>query len=322
MFLLSIVTFVWTLFFVGAWFLSLLLWGDVFVLKSAEIVVCHHDGGLRTEEPGGTMHAIDVMKEMMLLPTRKPVRVKLLSRIMNLAFRGDLRSVLGRYGTTVSPNPRIRKAPLCFLDIRYTTSKGPDPSKTYRCLYPIYSLKDYVYYPPKPTPSLASSSSTSSSTSSLSTSSSSTTSSSSSSKIASAVLTLRYNGDMARQVSCKVTEHIRALEGPFGDFHRFSGYQLQRPILKVVLMQDINALARSVETPDNNDSYVHVVNNTSGNNHLSSESSSSSLESFHSHKSANGLTSSSTSTSSLPVSIRLQFRMTDNRVKVIQLENQ
>lgn len=113
--------------------------GEDFVLKSAKI------------EPVGTMHYVDVWNELSLLPTKTQVRVKILAHMMTLAFHPELRDVLSRcHQGTVSSDPRVQKSPMCFLDIHYIMSKHP--SKTCRCVYPLYSFKDFVYYPPKPKP--------------------------------------------------------------------------------------------------------------------------------------------------------------------------
>lgn len=269
MFLFSLVSFLWILGVFAVFMTSIMhrLWGQTFVLKSAEIVVCN-----MVQEPGTMMHAVDVMKEMMLLQTKRPVKVKVLSHIMSLAFRGDLRQALACCNAGHQGNPRVRKSPICFLDIRYTTNNTR--AQTYRCLYPLYSFSDYVYYPPKCTWS--------------------SWKPNRPSAMKSAILTLRYDGERTRQLSCNVLDRLRGLEGPFGDFHRKSqsGYQLRKHILRIVLMSDIKALAESCDHTNEN------------------------LENSKTTPAA-----TPTAATFIPVSIRCQFRMSNNRVEVIHLKN-
>lgn len=279
MFLLSLLAFLWMFSVFVAFVTSTVhtLWGQTFVLKSAEIVVCN-----AVQEPDTMMHAVDVMKEMMLLQTRRPVKLKLLSHMMSVAFRGDLRQTLTRCNEAGHQgNPRVRKSPICFLDIRYATNKTSS-TQTYRCLYPLYSFSDYVYYPPKCTWS--------------------SWKPNHPSWMKSAVLTLRYDGESTRQLSCNVLDRLRGLEGPFGDFHRKSqsGYQLRKHILRIVLMSDIKALAESFEHA--NDENLEGSKTTTSTTLTTS-------------------TTSTSSTTAIPASIRCQFRMSNNRVEVIHLKN-
>lgn len=276
MFLLSFIALIWALSFVwrvlAIWLLSVV--GDGFTLRDAELVV------VSTSQEPGSVHAVDITQEMLTLQRQRGrKRLDLMPSLMGVAFRGDLRDTLVRCYASSDATAQVRRVPMCFLDIRYTV-KSPwrifsqEAPPVHRCLYPIYSFSDYVYYPPKcPLVPLARPHTT----------------------MTSAILTLRYVGEMTRQLSCNVTERMRLLEGPMGDFHRdnHAGYQLRKHILRVVLMPDVRALMDALdreEIPANRDA------------------SSNSLKSLG-------------RTSRPPVSIRLQVRMSNHRTEVMSLEN-
>ena len=293
MFLLYLVTLMWTIFFIGQWFLFVLT-NDMFVLKSAKIVVC-----------GTTEESVDVWNELALLPTKTPVRMKIMAHIMALAFRPDLRDVLSRCSNqgTVSSDPRVQKSPMCFLDIHYTMNNS---TTTYRCIYPVYSFKEYVFYPPKPRPTLSFSSSLSSSLSSFSPLSQAMyPPEKSRPRMVSAVLTIRHDrGDSRRQVSMHVTDRVREMEGPFGNFHHgHYGKHVKRKILRVALMPEIQSLTNSLKNDDDDDDDENKKNDSSD-----------SLDSWVSSKSFLA------STTAPLVSIRLQIRLSNNRVEIISLE--
>jgi len=279
MFLLSLVTFVWTLTIIGSVVVSYVnsWWLYSFVLQSAQIVV------LNDVTSQGGLTKIDVTREMRMLPECTVGRtLSVLPRLLSLAKTKDLKDALASHVSMPTvPDPRVQKSPLCYLDIQYTRSplrrKTDLVSKVYRYLYPIYAVSDRICYPPKCTLSARAAATEAGA-------------------VSSAMLTLRYDGASTRQLSCNVTDRVKGLEGPCGDFHRHSqsGYQLRKHIMRVVLMSDIMALMDTLEddmpTPPR-----------------SSSSSSDSLRSL-----APRIPS--------PLSIRLQFQTPHHRVEVINLE--
>ena len=278
MFLLSLVTFVWTLTILGSVVVSYVdsWWRYSFVLQSAQIVV------LNNVPSQGGLTKVDVTREMRMLPERTGGRkLSILPRLLSLAKTKDLEDALASHTTIpTASDPRIRKSPLCYLDIQYTRSplrkKADLVSPVYRYLYPIYAVSDRMYYPPKCTLSARAATP-------------------GAGAMSSAMLTLRYDGASTRQLSCNVTDRVKGLEGPCGDFHRHSqsGYQLRKHIMRVVLMSDIMALKDTLEddmpTPPR-----------------SSSSSSDSLRSL--------------APTNPPLSIRLQFQKPHHRVEVMNLE--
>jgi hypothetical protein len=278
MFIFSLVTFAWTLAILGSVLVSYIdsWWRYSFVLQSAHIVV------LNNVPSQGGLTKVDVTREMRMLPQRTVGRkLSILPRILSLAKTTDLQDALASQATTpTASDPRIRKSPLCYLDIQYTRSplrkKEDLVSTVYRYLYPIYAMSDRMCYPPKCTLSARAAAPKAGA-------------------MSSAMLTLRYDGASTRQLSCNVTDRVKGLEGPCGDFHRHSqsGYQLRRHIMRVVLMSDIMALKDTLEddmpTPP-----------------PSSSSSSDSLRSL--------------APMNPPLSIRLQFQKPHHRMEVMTLE--
>lgn len=288
MFLLSFIALIWILSVLARVLAAslVLVFGDGFRLRNAELVVAN------TAQEPGSLHSIDITREMVTLRRQHGCRrLELMPGLMRVAFRGDLRDTLVRcYANSDVERSRVQRSPMCFLDIHYTVnapwrfwkrSQGP----MYRCLYPIYSFSDYVYYPPRCPWAVPTTRSTTA--------------------ITSAILTLRYTGEMTRQLSCNVTEQVRLLEGPLGDFHREShaGYQLRKQILRVVLMPDIrelmDALDRDQPPPSSPDSVVDACGGGSSSNSLKSLNRS----------------------SRPPVSIRLQVKAHNNRTEVMNLES-
>jgi len=224
---------------------------------------------------------VDVTQEMRKIPhlhRKTPV----LSRLLSLATNDELRNALASHtgAARTGSDPRIRKAPLCYLDIRYTRCPlrhmGNYASTLYRYLHPIYAVTDKMQYPPKCTMAVRS------------------MALQHDFPVALATLTLRCDGESTQHLSCNVTDRIKGLEGPLGDFHRpsRSGYQLRKQILRVVLVPDILALKGSLR------------------NDMSSDSSSSSSDSLKSMVPFNP-----------PLSIRLQFQQPHQRVEVVNLDS-
>ena len=274
MFILSLFLTLWTLAVLAAAIMSCLaVWvGFRFELRQAEILVAN----------ASTVHAVDVTREMLLLLASEPRKVQLLPQLMTIVLRADLREALATCETSPGdPLHRVRRAPLCFLDVRYAVLPGfllalagRKPSRTHRCLYPIYSFQDYICYPPKCDGLWRAQEGASASS------------------VLNAILTLRYEGEATKQLSCKVTDRIRLLEGPKGDFHRGNhpGYQLRKHILRAVLMPDIRTLRDLVDQQERRPT---------------ASSSSGSLKSLASQLPA--------------ISIRFQFRSQDHRVEAMTL---
>ena len=277
MFILSFLSLVWTMWYfsalvvgyVGTW------WRYAFVLHSAHIVV------LNNLHSNTGICMVDVTREMRKFPhlhRKTPV----LSRLLSLATNDELRNALASHkaAARIGSDPRIRKAPLCYLDIRYTQCPlrhiGNNASPLYRYLYPIYAVTDKMQYPPKCTLAVRSAALQDAF------------------PVALATLTVRYDGESTRHLSCNVTDRIKGLEGPLGDFHRpsRSGYQLRKQILRVVLVSDILALKGSLRDD------------------MPSSSGSSSSDSLKSMVPQNP-----------PLSIRLQFQQPHQRVEVVKLDS-
>lgn len=280
MFFLSLVVFLWTLSVFCATFLSWLneWWKDSqFVLQRAEIVLVND---AHEATPVERVSRVDVTQDLQPLTQKSARKWVLLPRL--LTGRPELADrLVQRSLSPVSSDPRMKKAPLCFLDIRYTYAWSSDHT-TYRCLYPLTSMMTKITYPPHGSVSAL-------------------PSSWSDSALASAMLTLRCAGEggSSRRLSCDVTERLKVLAGPRGDYHRHSqaAYQLQKHILKVVLMPDIEALQHVLEE-DDGDAGVLVE-----------ASSSNSLKSLGRSGQA-----------PLPVTVRVQFRKANHDVRVMQLE--
>lgn len=294
MFILSVVTFVWTLSvfggvvasYVGGWWRR----NDI-LLRSAHLVVLRGSG-----EPAG-VRKVDVTREMRMLHEEGLCthKMSLLPRLLKVATSRDIQDTLASYSPPAAALRPLKKTPMCFLDVKYSrnsqawrrlrTQRVPT---VYRCLYPIYGKSDRIVYPPRwtvasnPLPSAADKAA---------------------GTMASATLTLRHDGASVRQWSCNVTDQVNGLEGPDGDFHRHasSGYQLRKHILKAVLMPDILALMDSL-THDDEEMATTTFSSSS-----SSNSSSDSLKSLPYH-------------AATPLSIRVQFQKRNHRVEVLNLD--
>ena len=236
MFLLSLLLVTWTISIMGGvimvFFSSIL--ARRFMLQQASFVVAsfHPDPD--------SIRSVDVTVAVRGLGTTLSKKVKLISFLREKASRGDLREALDSCREIGNEMARIRRSPICFLDIRYKMgSFWRTDHKVHRCLYPIYSFSDFVHYPPTPCSwaswwwwrQVASSSSHKG--------------------MESAILTLRSTNAAGHsmQMACHVTPRMKQLEGPFGDFHGQSnaGFQLRKHILRVVLMPDIAMLIRAME---------------------------------------------------------------------------
>lgn len=224
MFVLSFLLLLWMVSVAGGCVVGWLAYvlAGRFVLKQAHLVVA-----------GVGYHSVrvNVSQEMRELGG-SPRKVQLLSFLRAKALRGDLRAALDAcWGRAIEGPPHVQQAPVCFLDVQYTVRfLWVHPVHVHRCLYPIYSVRDHVQYPPtfprllwKRSPTLG---------------------------VESAILTLRctHGGGRSVHLSCCVTSRLRTLHGPREDFHCEStvGYQLRRHILRVVLMPDISELVNAV----------------------------------------------------------------------------
>ena len=292
MFLLSIVAFLWTVSAVGVTLVSWVCgwWKESrFLLERAEIAIVDptHESGV------GCVYRVDVTKDMQRITQTSSRKVVLLPRLLN--GRAGLMRRLSERCTSPGPSdPRRKKAPICFLDVWYTYHQSED---TYRCLYPLYSMSTKITYPPHPIESRKLAAAWTDSA------------------VASALLTLRSDGESTRRLSCDVTDRIKRLQGPRGDFHRHSqsGYQLQKHILNVVLMPDIQALRSSFDADDDDDDDdAGVLVEESPSPPSAPAMAATSSGSLKSLSQAHG--------AHPPVSIRVQFRKANNDVRVMHLE--
>jgi hypothetical protein len=229
MFFLLFLLVIWTVSIVGGVVVASVprIFASRFTLHRAYFVVAsfHH-----TPE---SLRRVDVSHEMRELG-RSPTKLKFMPFLQTKAMRGDLREALDTCRESASEGARVRRSPMCFLDVTYTVGWAwRKRTKVHRCLFPIYSFSDYVHYPPtcpwlhwgRPAASA--------------------------SGVESAVLTLRSSAaeGHSSQLSCNVTARVQTLKGPSGDFHCNSaeGYQLRKHILRVVLLPDILVLSKALE---------------------------------------------------------------------------
>lgn len=280
MFLLSFFLALWTIsggsVFVAMWLTDVLV--GRFVLKRASLVVAgaglHHDPS--------SLRRVDVTQEMRDLG-RCMTRLQLMQYLCDKALRGDLREALDTCREISIERSRVRRTPMCFLDVEYTIRQlFHKPMQVHRCLYPIYSFSDYVQYPPSlpcspwgHSPMLRG--------------------------MDSAILTLRSAQNNGRSVhlSCHVTSRLRKLEGPFGDFHCEStaGYQLRKHILRVVLNPEISELMKAVDEDSSSSGSESTTD-------ADVDASTNSLKSLSQHPS---------------VSVRLQVKLAAQRTEVMVL---
>ncbi len=232
-------------FALGAWGSLLysylcVMWGRSFVLQRAALVMVHE--GSESEE----YQFIDITREMQRLHQDGHMGPQYIDVLPCLAAQGPRTEVQLALRACHSKNhaPPADESPplpLCFVDVTYTmrgvgglrvwwTWKKSllTAERPFRCLYPIYDFYEQVQYPP-PCRWMTSESS-----------------------LISAMLSIRldqpHGMTSSKRSSCYVTDRVRLLEGPQGDFHRRSsvGYHLRKHILKVVLLSDIQALADSL----------------------------------------------------------------------------
>lgn len=284
MILLSFISLAWAVSVLSTIFYSwvCVCWGNKFKLKRACLVIVHDAG--ESEE----YQSVDITREMLYLH-RDGGMVQDLDVLPRLTIleppRSEVKEALRACHARNQSNREdgSRKSPLCFLDVTYTMNSSVwsfwprgwlRNQREFRCLYPIYDFFDEVSYPPK------------------------CTWVSRESSLVSAILSIRLDQphgiSSSKRCSCHVTDRIRLLEGPLGDFHRRTsmGYHLRKHILKVVLMSDIRALAESLNYDDSS------VNAPGGGSRQKTP--------VHFNKNT--------------VSVRLQFKGPPRRVEVVTLE--
>lgn len=159
----------------------------------------------------------DVTLEIEHLMRSRNSDVNLLPRLLTFPVTDDVRRLL----TDVISQYPSHLRPVCFLDLRYSTRRR-GTENLFRCVCPIFAFSDRVRLPTcirKATTT----------------------------DMTNATLTLRCDGDPCRQWTCNVTSKVRPLRGPAGDFHRheYPGNQLTRPILRLVLADEIQTLMTS-----------------------------------------------------------------------------
>lgn len=220
MFILSFISWVWTMSMFATFFLS---WRCAIVLKTAHIVV----GRLR----------IDVTAEMHRFPHNLRRKSPVLRRLLNMMTSDDLQNALDDATKRQQTFPRTQRAPpLCYMDITYTptypTWRKP-LDKIYRHVYAIDNISSRVQYPPiYKEPSRPNT-------------------------IKTATLIFR-NSDSTTSLSVK--DRLLPLRGQMGDFHRKSEYQLKKKVLEVVLEPEIAALVHGNQSSSgSNDSLKNMA---------------------------------------------------------------
>lgn len=227
MFILTTVLLSWSAFAVAVAAVGLLVHGlswagsEGVQLESANLVVVKPDGNLAA--------AVDITPEVAKLLLQGCTQLPLLPRLLALPIADNVHDALAE---CLAQQHAGRAQPLCYLDFRYATTprpwlggvvEGGSEPRHYRCVCPVHAFSQTVRLPsacPRGRSALTS-----------------------------AVLTLRCDGDTRRQLSCNVTDKIRALRSPSGDVHRLSPakwHPLDRHVLGMALHADMDDMVRSL----------------------------------------------------------------------------